>query len=133
MKNIGSVKDYRSARQLILDAESAMLKSMDTERWRMRTALDRADRDVRDAHAARDRMSHMVDQALREKEVCVATGCLSRSHDPAPLPPHTLPPRPLRSQFAPAPNPFVLIHEQTSLTTPSPTRPRTFLPMYPSH
>ncbi len=69
MKNVGSVKDYRTARQLLLDAESAMMKTIESERWRNRQHLERMAKERDEAIELRIQQGHMVDQVLREKEV----------------------------------------------------------------
>jgi hypothetical protein len=71
VKNLGAVKDYRNARQLLLDAESAMLKTIASEKWRMRQAVDRAARERDDAVDEARLKGVVLEQVLKEKEVRV--------------------------------------------------------------
>jgi hypothetical protein len=71
MKNIGSVKDYRCARQLLLDAESAMLKTIASEKWRMKQLIGKSERSREEAEEECNQMRILVEQMLREREVCV--------------------------------------------------------------
>ena len=77
MKNIGSVKDYRSARQLLLDAESAMLKTISLEKWRMKQIVDRSTREMEAALNTAAERGLMVEEVLRERQVRHREGTLA--------------------------------------------------------
>lgn len=69
MKNIGYVKDYRSARQLLLDAESAMMKSFEAERWKYRYQTQELTRERAELLERAKEKDALILRLLTEKEV----------------------------------------------------------------
>ncbi len=69
LKNIGYVKNYRTARQLLLDAEAAMAKTLNAERWKFRHLLQKQV-DLKMALIEKvSQQDGLISRLLQEKEV----------------------------------------------------------------
>lgn len=69
MKNMGNIKDYRTARQLLIDAETAMQKTIDIDKSRCRRLLQDLSRERLAALQDGADKSAIIQRLLREKEV----------------------------------------------------------------
>jgi hypothetical protein len=69
MKNIGHVKDYRTARQLLLDAESAMLKTIEAEKWKTKWNAQEYSKERQALKAEITDKEAIIRRLLVEKEV----------------------------------------------------------------
>ena len=76
MKNIGSSCSYRSARQLLLDAEAAMLTTISTERWRLKSHHQQLLRQKLAAMAEAETCRALLHQIIKEKEVGALGVCV---------------------------------------------------------